>query len=1522
MPAAVILVAAGASGLTAAVGSAIAGAIVGGAVSATVATAVGTAVLSGAITAAQGGSASDVLKSAVLGGVTAGVGSGISASIASDVAFQAIADGVSGSTAVAMGNVLGNAAAGAVTSSISAGIRGQDPVEALIRGGLSAGLSSAVTSTVDATMKDVPGFGETGNSAALALQRATKSAIATAVLGGSGTDAFEKSMLQSVSSVGGKYLGDAFRDLAGNLKTAYTNAQNSQANLQKNVASQQEIVDDYNDLSGQINSRYAQVTDARGAYDAVRAKYDAMGGDGGSMQSTYNWAKANSPDMKIVGGRGFGGTFDLGDGTRTTMTALRNSTITAVNNAANNYNSVVGGYNEFYNQNIGKITDYQNQLGALKSESVNLEKDYVTAVDTLKTTTTDYSTQELKNAALVQGLVTEINDASGVYEKTFGEKPTPQQIEALAKTGDIDGSVTKLANSVDSLSPEQKDKVVTAIDSGKVSLTDAVNNTPLDWLKAPYMGEMPTVNITGEREPGWKHSVDDRGYTLMWNEDKGLIQLYDEKDKLLHNWTDQFKYDADGNVKGRGLDYYLSTAQDSLIRASNQTASLIADVLPAMAAKVVGNESYFNRQMLEAKNTMDRMNRDYPSRVSSYKNVNDMSSAATYALEAVMEGVVSTAPSLLMGGPAGVAARASAKAAMDAALKRELAVQASKGIFGAEAITAAQAAASRAGLEVAAKFTTPAILASSAAQNVPEVFKNIYDAKEGKVDLSDVGIATVVGGFNAALDSILPSAIVDRLNLSKIPVEQVIGAWYKNAAKEAGSAFLKEGGTEVLQEMSSAAAEAFVAENKQFFSKENLDRFVDAGIKGGLGGSAVSTAFAMGADATSALTSDDIIKQGLDKTTPAEYLAASQMLKDSGFNATAADIAAVTSGESELGGENLQAAINAYVDPRVVKEAEALQAFKDIGYTDPTPEEIAKFIGQRDQAETIAALAAEYGPQATTPEEAKQMMRDLGYTNLTDQEAMMFAGKIKQSEAAEKIARYVGEKTITKEEVEQYFQGTGYAPTAEEIASRVRQGADVSKEAARTEVQSYADPRVVDAQEVRDAYAALGLKKPTTEDVQKLVGQYAETDLAGKAKTNLDPARYNSIMAELESMATGAGVSPEALDSIKKDFNDQFKALGVDVDALTGKVTGVADAVADVKTDVADVKADVANVQKNVLDKMADYESAGLTRDEALAKSVEDVATSLGKTKEDIMGQIGAPESTDADGNPVAATGVYKALETGLADVQKNVLDKMADYEAAGLTRDQALAKSVEDVATALGKGKEEILGVIGAPASVDADGNPMPATGVYKALETGLSDVRTDIGDVKTDVAGVKTDVGGVKTDVANLATDVQTKYDSLTQSQKDLAALMNQQGIDLNTAIDTVKASADTGFKNVTDLITTNQAATQKSIEDAAAATQAAAAAEAGRTRAANAQNAMNAAKLGNVNSLMQMLGQANDLGGQQVTVKAADPAKIGYIYDFNSIFANPSQEKMFASPYGSYAQGGTVEEVNEELLKILRG
>jgi hypothetical protein len=81
---------------------------------------------------------------------------------------------------------------------------------------------------------------------------------------------------------------------------------------------------------------------------------------------------------------------------------------------------------------------------------------------------------------------------------------------------------------------------------------------------------------------------------------------------------------------------------------------------------------------------------------------------------------------------------------------------------------------------------------------------------------------------------------------------------------------------------------------------------------------------------------------------------------------------------------------------------------------------------------------------------------------------------------------------------------------------------------------------------------------------------------------------------------------------------------------------------------------------------------------------------------------------------------------------------------------------------------------------------------------------------------------------------------------------------------------------------------------------------------------QQRQNVSQLYNFLQMEPGFGPSGGAGTGQV--KAPDPAKIGYIYDWSSIFANPQQERMFISPY---AEGGAVEyEVTDELLKILRG
>ena len=67
--------------------------------------------------------------------------------------------------------------------------------------------------------------------------------------------------------------------------------------------------------------------------------------------------------------------------------------------------------------------------------------------------------------------------------------------------------------------------------------------------------------------------------------------------------------------------------------------------------------------------------------------------------------------------------------------------------------------------------------------------------------------------------------------------------------------------------------------------------------------------------------------------------------------------------------------------------------------------------------------------------------------------------------------------------------------------------------------------------------------------------------------------------------------------------------------------------------------------------------------------------------------------------------------------------------------------------------------------------------------------------------------------------------------------------------------------------------------------------------------------------VETLQRLVGQLNET----IATKQVDPVKIGYVYDWESIFANPAQEKLFAGAYDS--RNMVKDDVNAELIKMLR-
>jgi len=65
--------------------------------------------------------------------------------------------------------------------------------------------------------------------------------------------------------------------------------------------------------------------------------------------------------------------------------------------------------------------------------------------------------------------------------------------------------------------------------------------------------------------------------------------------------------------------------------------------------------------------------------------------------------------------------------------------------------------------------------------------------------------------------------------------------------------------------------------------------------------------------------------------------------------------------------------------------------------------------------------------------------------------------------------------------------------------------------------------------------------------------------------------------------------------------------------------------------------------------------------------------------------------------------------------------------------------------------------------------------------------------------------------------------------------------------------------------------------------------------------------------------MVLQSPDMLGRRVDVTTPGPIDIGQQYDFSSIFRTPQQEAFYQTPY---AEGGTVTDVSDELIRLLGG
>jgi hypothetical protein len=313
------------------------------------------------------------------------------------------------------------------------------------------------------------------------------------------------------------------------------------------------------------------------------------------------------------------------------------------------------------------------------------------------------------------------------------------------------------------------------------------------------------------------------------------------------------------------------------------------------------------------------------------------------------------------------------------------------------------------------------------------------------------------------------------------------------------------------------------------------------------------------------ISDTEVLNNLLNTTYDAQYVTtteAGEMFAKAnpGFTPTESEIANFAGKRTE---SKLAADVAAYVDPRFLDADEVKAAALAEGIT-LTDEQAEAYVGEKNESSAVTSIRKEYDPKATSYAETEKFFSDLGFTP-TKAQINQFVGAKPENTQKTAINKYVDPRQVTEAEARKFYEDLGYTPTKQELAQFVGQGGSNFERAAPKRVETYVDPRMVDTEEVTSAYELLGLARPTEADIESLIGQYMETDLAGRAEENLPAARYNSIMDILDNFTGEVGVSDEmkeALEVVKGDMIDALGDLGLEVAEIDRAVTEVKDAVA------------------------------------------------------------------------------------------------------------------------------------------------------------------------------------------------------------------------------------------------------------------------------------------------------------------------------------------------------------------------
>ena len=503
-----------------------------------------------------------------------------------------------------------------------------------------------------------------------------------------------------------------------------------------------------------------------------------------------------------------------------------------------------------------------------------------------------------------------------------------------------------------------------------------------------------------------------------------------------------------------------------------------------------------------------------------------------------------------------------------------------------------------------------------------------------------------------------------------------------------------------------------------------------------------------------------------------------------------------------------EADVEAYADKLAVLADEARQYFAAEGYT-PTAEELANYVGVRNEEDAAKLIAAYADPLSMTEVEARAYLNELGYTQPTPEEVAQFVKQASESDTKTALEQYVDAHQVTRGEALNFFAEIGYTPTEAEITNYIKQGAGISQTDIKAALGAYVDPRFVDANEVREAFKALGLDAPVSQsDIARYSGQYAESDLAGRAEAGLPIVSANAMFAMVNgNPAVNQNVKDEILSKIEDYKNlgeSQASAQRLATEAVAAQLnTTAGNLLTALGATENNLLVKIANVETNLTNKIDEYKASGDTQAEATSKALAEMSEQLGTTKSDLLSQLGTTENN---------------LIVRLASTKQELADKIDQYRSEGFTQAEATKKALDEMSAQIGINKADILATLGATESnlvskITANKEELldrvaeyRAQGLAEnaALQKAMEDLSGEFGTSKEQLlAQIGTTETALRNELAQQVTTLSSQLQAQIKANMDAGMASDAA---LQKAIADVAAQANTTAENLLAQMGTN--------------------------------------------------------------------------------------------------------------------